>query len=213
MLETMNKNKYVAPEWKVDGFNCPNPDCGFFAHQVWDNLHNEDGYNVENFMCAKCERCGVASVWKGHEMIYPYSTSIPSPNEDLDKEIKKIYLEATSIFQKSPRASAALLRLSIQKLCVQLGKKGENINQDIGELVSDGLPPKIQQALDIVRVIGNNAVHPGEINLDDNQHTARRIFDLINLISYTMITQPKEIDSIYDSLPDTSKKAIELRDN
>jgi hypothetical protein len=40
--------------------------------------------------------------------------------------------------------------------------------QDIGELVKAGLPLEIQQSLDIVRVVGNNQVHPGILDVRDD---------------------------------------------
>ena len=60
-------------------------------------------------------------------MIYPRSIPFPDPNEDLDDGIKKLYREAANVYQDSPRASAALLRLCLEKLCQQLGEKG-NLN-------------------------------------------------------------------------------------
>ena len=105
------------------------------------------------------------------------------------------------------------MRLSIQKLCKELGEKGKNINDDIGELVKKGLPIKIQQALDYVRVIGNNSVHPGQIDLRDDKETAINLFILINLIAEVMITQPKEVDKLYNSLPQEQKDAIAKRDS
>jgi hypothetical protein len=74
------------------------------------------------------------------------------------------------------------------------------------------LPAKIQKALDIVRVIGNDAVHPGQLDLKDNKATAGELFSLINLIAEVMITQPKNIDALYDNLPDDKRQAIEDRD-
>ncbi len=59
-------------------------------------------------------------------------------------------------------------------------------------MVSDGLSPKIQQALDLVHVIGNNAVHPGKINLDDNREMAEKLLQILNFIAEEMITKPKE---------------------
>ena len=35
---------------------------------------------------------------------------------------------------------------------------------------------------------------------------------LVNLITVRMITEPKEIDSMFEQLPDSAKNAIENRD-
>jgi hypothetical protein len=63
----------------------------------------------------------------------------------------------------SPRGAAVLLRLAIHKLCKHLGESGENLYDDIASLVEKGLSPTIQKYLDVVRVIGNEAVHHGNI--------------------------------------------------
>ena len=93
-----------------------------------------------------------------------------------------------------------------------LGETGENINEDIKSLVSKGLPTKIQQALDYCRVIGNNAVHPSQINIDDTPEIAQVLFKMINFIIEEMITKPKELDELYNLLPESARTAIEKRD-
>ena len=60
-----------------------------------------------------------------------------------------------------------------------LGEKGKKIDDDIASLVRKGLEPDIQQALDVVRVTGNNAVHPGQIILEDDKATAVALFELV----------------------------------
>ena len=110
---------------------------------------------------------------------YPNRGNAPSPNPDMPEDVKIDYEEAASISTQYPRGAAALLRLAIQKLCIPLGGKGKNINEDIQTLVSNGLPITVQQALDVVRVVGNNAVHPGQINVDD-QEVVGKLFSLIN---------------------------------
>lgn len=79
----------------------------------------------------------------------------------------------------------------MQKLCAVLGESGKDINADIASLVTKGLSVQIQQALDIVRVIGNEAVHPGHIDLKDDPKTAELLFDLLNLIVEEKISEPR----------------------
>jgi hypothetical protein len=102
--------------------------------------------------------------------------------------------------------------LAIQKLCKELGESGQNINDDIASLVRKGLNPRVQKALDVVRVIGNNAVHPGQVDLRDDRKTAETLFGLVNLICEKMITEPKHVEAVYETLPEGARKAIEERD-
>ena len=136
-----------------------------------------------------------------------------APNRDLPEDIQRDFREAQAIRALSPRGAAALLRLCIQKLCIHLGEQGKNLNQDIGALVKKGLSPRIQQALDIVRVIGNEAVHPGTIDLEDDVDTTSTLLVLVNRIADALITQPKEEREWYDSLPESKRQAIERRDS
>lgn len=96
---------------------------------------------------------------------------------------------------------------------MELGGKGKNINDDIGEFVKNGTAnPEIQQALDAVRIVGNNAVHPGQMDLIDDAETAVRILVLINLIVARAITEPRELAEFYEALPDDALDAVEKRD-
>ncbi len=164
-----------------------------------------------HFRFAACQSCSRASVWLEEEMIYPRSFPFSAPNEDMDDEIKELYLEAAKIFQDSPRASAALLRLCVEKLCRQLGEKGD-LNTCIGNLVKKGLDTRIQQALDYCRVIGNSAVHIGEIDVEEENDKVQTLFDLVNDIAQEMITKPREMKKKYSSLPEQSRRQIESRD-
>ncbi|NOD30024.1 DUF4145 domain-containing protein [Ruegeria atlantica] len=130
----------------------------------------------------------------------------------MPKNVREDYYEAALILDASPRGAAALLRLGLQKLCVHLGEPGKHIDTDIASLVSKGLDVRVQQALDAVRVIGNEAVHPGSIDLRANRETAEMLFQLMNLIVEKMISEPKHVQSVYDKLPQTKREAIERRD-
>ena len=117
------------------------------------------GFNLgssEQFEIARCRRCQRLSVWIDGAMVHPQIITAPLPNPDLSDDVRRDFEEARAILSLSPRGAAALLRLAIQKICTELGESGTNINQDIGSLVKKGLPLKVQQALDTVRVVGNN---------------------------------------------------------
>lgn len=170
-------------------------------------------YNIGNLAVSKCHNCDQLSIWLSDHMLWPVLGTASLPNPDIPDDVRSDYEEASSILDKSPRGAAALLRLAIQKLCKHLGETGHNINNDIAALVKKGLDRRVQQALDVVRVVGNNAVHPGQIDLKDDRATAEKLFDLVNLIAEIMITQPKHISTMYDGLPEQARNAIDRRDN
>ena len=219
----MNKVPYTPPTFNADNFNCPY--CHAYAHQFWLGL---DGFFLVQTGTANradmpevmkgvarslCNRCRKECLWLDGVMIVPHSgRNAPQPNEDLNPEVVSDYEEAASIVGRSPRGAAALLRLALQKLCVQLGQPGDNINDDIGTLVELGMPVQAQQALDALRVIGNNAVHPGELDLKDDIDTASQLFVLINAIAEQLISQPKAIAEMYEKIPSGAKDAIGRRD-
>jgi hypothetical protein len=131
----------------------------------------------------------------------------------MPEEITADYLEAGQILSRSPRGAAALLRLAIQKLCPILGATKSDINGAIGELVEAGrINPSIQQALDTVRVIGNEAVHPGTLDLKDGHAMALALFNLVNFIIAKAITEPRQLQELYSSLPPAKLAGIAQRD-
>lgn len=181
---------------------------------VLDFLTRPQGLNgyVLNVWVSRCFNCNELSLWIDDRLIYPVSGSSVPPNKDMPADIKRDYDEASSILDLSPRGSAALLRLAIQKLCIELGQPGKRINDDIKSLVSNGLSLVVQQALDTVRVIGNSAVHPGQIDIRDDRQTAESLFMLVNLIVEKMISEPKNVQAMYDSLPGNLIQGIKDRD-
>ena len=224
----MKKEKYYPPKHATEQFHCLH--CGVYAKQFWANIKSvkNNGYNwnhaignlaefdkdlEHHWTISKCEHCKDIIIRHNDNIIYPKKMIVDMPNEDLSEEIKKDYLEAAIIFNDSVRSAAALLRLALQKLCIQLGEKGKNINDDIKSLVSKGLNSQIQKSLDILRITGNNAVHPGEINLEEESELVLKLFELINFKAEKMITEPKEIEDFYEKLPDGTRKQINKRDN
>jgi hypothetical protein len=218
-------SKHIAPEHKVKSFHCPN--CGVVSEQTWSEkvtcfyiFHPAHGGAVEqsfllpNTSTALCRHCKKYSLWIGISMVYPLTGTVEMANTDLPDDIKNDYNEAKNIVNISPRGAAALLRLAVQKLCIHLGEKGTNINDDIKSLVKKGLPQTMQQALDSVRVVGNNAVHPGTIDLNDNIEIAYALFGFVNIICEMLISQPKKVKEYYEKyIPENIRNGIEKRDS
>lgn len=165
-----------------------------------------------NCNISRCYNCDQTAIWVYNKLMYPVVGDVVAANADMPENIKRDYNEAGSILNQSPRGAAALLRLAIQKLCKELGQPGENINTDIKALVAAGLDKRVQQSLDVVRVIGNYAVHPGKIDMRDDRATAESLFRLVNLIVDKTISDPKHVQEVYDSLPSNLLEAITDRD-
>lgn len=180
----------------------------FIERESRGNYYN----TVFNLHLSKCFSCKKFAVWVHENLLYPIKHYVIAPNPDLPNDVKRDYEEAGEILDKSPRGSAALLRLAIQKLCIHLGESGKNINADTAALVKRGLDKRVQQALDVVRVIGNNAVHPGQMDINDDKDTARTLFGLVNLIADKMISEPNHVQKLFDSLPEDARAQIDKRD-
>lgn len=136
----------------------------------------------------------------------------PRAHADMPDDVRAVYEEARLIVNLSPRGSAALLRLALQLLLAHLGETSKDLNTAIGALVARGLPVWIQQSLDTIRVVGNEAVHPGTLDLRDDRDTALKLFSLMNLIIEHQISQPRELAAIYAQLPEAKRDGIAVRD-
>lgn len=189
----------------------------------FDSGYQHGGWRPTGSHVAICSHCKCISHWLvekksqdskavSGKLIHPSIKAAPMAHPDMPPDILIDYDEARNIAQDSPRGSAALLRLCVQKLCKHLGEPGKNINDDIGSLVKKGLPVEIQQALDIVRVIGNNAVHPGELSGEDVQQVATTLFELVNHIVEDRISRPKKLATLFTSLPTKALAGISNRD-
>src|SRR5262249_28218925 len=149
-----------------------------------------------------CGNCSDEQFWVHNdagtpEMVRPRGGG-PRPHVQMPEGPRRDYVEASSILALSPRGSAALLRLSAQQLVNDLVPGKGNLDDKIGTLVSKGLPEEVGQALDVLRVVGNNAVHPGEITLDDDTETATALFECLNLIVEDRIARPQRIGGLFN---------------
>ena len=204
---------YVKPAFQQESFTCPH--CNCFSQHEWRYISRPGGSveQPDSWVTSWCLRCKQYCFWKDQSLVWPLKSGIMDPIDGCPEKIRSVYNEARQVFPRSPRASAALLRLAIQMICVELGLPGKELNSDIGTLVKNGLSAQIQQSLDLVRVVGNNAVHPGQIQIEESKEEIEKFFGLVNLIVDVLIVQPTKITAMYDALvPSAQKKQIDVRD-
>ena len=202
----------ILPEFKKDAFNCPH--CGAYAHQAWlpeDNtisatshingeyLVNARIHTKKSFTACQCHHCKKVCLWMDRELVYPDISSVELPNQDLPPDIMGLYKEAESVLNKSPRAAAALLRVALEKLCQEHGDRGKSLKENIDLIAQNGnIPPHLMDGMTAVRVVGNEAVHPGKINFESKEtpKMVEALFEMINFIAYDMITRRKRAEAI-----------------
>ena len=189
------------------------PSCGAYAQQRWNTVHTVRN-QASIFMIANCTHCDQDSLWRQEtgQLIYPPKSMAPAPNADIPEPALGDYKEAAQILDASPRGAAALLRLALEGLLTGLGMKGPKLDDRIANAVEKGVPVRVQQAADTLRVTGNNAVHPGQIDLKDDRSTATSLFNLLNIIAEKLITEPREVEALFAGLPEGAKAAIRKRD-
>lgn len=215
-------NNYVEPEFNKKGFTCFK--CGTYSNHDWNKqfinyttgtFHSyKQGDDIRHIFACKCQQCGFISFWIEGQLMWPLKSNVEMPLEEMPEEIKDLYNEAKNVYTMSPKSSCAILRLALQKFCNKLVGRPEDSNLDtaIKELVKQGLPIIVQKSMDTIRVIGNEAVHPGQINIDDNKEIAMYLFKLMNIIVEKMIIEPNKIQELYELIPENKRKGIEERD-
>ncbi|WP_257933328.1 DUF4145 domain-containing protein [Campylobacter lari] len=207
-------NKYIKPFFKGKAFNCPH--CRAYSSMQWNNFLGRDILNsiiikqVEgySFFESTCYLCKRSVIWylkdENPKIFFPREVAIP-PEENMPENVKEIYEEASLVLGDSPRASCALLRLALQELMKYLkeniqiynGLKNRNINEDIKEIINIGnfyqeQKESLEEAMNSIRLIGNKASHPSELDINDNSEIANILFEMINFIVGEIITKPKE---------------------
>jgi hypothetical protein len=206
---------YVPPQFEEDAFHCPH--CEAYANQKWQPISWSRGrgkYSPYNAKISNCTMCDEHTFWVNEKLIHPPESPAPLPNDDMPEEVENEYIQARNVVAQSPKAAAALLRLSMEKLTQNLtGNEDESLYNNIGQLLdNERIDDRIQQALDSVRVTGNDYVHAGEIYPDDDPETALRLFQLVNMIVEMTISRENLIDEAYSEIPENKLEGIQQRD-
>ncbi len=220
------------PCYGKSAFNCPH--CKAYAQQKWQyiitktHLENYSSseeeytfYELEEYSSndkfqglafSDCQLCKKKSVWLERKMVYPITNTIDNPKELMPIEVKKLYEEARAVFPVSARSSSALLRLALEILLPKLGAEKSSINNMIAQLVSEKKAiGRVQEAMNYLRVMGNEAVHPGVIDhgSENDDVVSRALFKILNYIVSETLESDAMVDEVYSLLPKSIQEKIE----
>ena len=170
--------------------------------EVRREFRNRD---VQNVSISYCLSCNQMCLWVYDQLVWPS----PEPKLAVAPNERREYEEASRILEASPRGAAALLRLTIEKLCKELGVSGESLKDDIPIFVRQHVDARVQKALDAARMIESNAMHPGQIGLEDDRATAERLSSLVNLICEKMIMEPTHLQALYTRLREGARTEMD----
>lgn len=220
----------LAPTYGLESFTCPH--CLAFAQQKWfrvmtneniEHFGNQLEYELFGFVgneknglaFCDCMACYKKTIWLDRKMVYPNQSNIENPKDLMPTEVRELYDEARAVFPVSPRASAALLRLALELLLPHLGATKAKPNAMIGQLVEDRkVFGRVQEAMDYLRVTGNDAVHPGLLDHEgkDDAEVSRGLFKILNYIVAETIESDAMVRDLYQILPERVREGIENRD-
>lgn len=187
------------------------PHCDVVAQQWWSDLHSNIHIKPAPRVC-QCRECEKVSIWYRGVMLAPATGGIQPPNPDLPPEIRADYNEARAVAAHSLRSAAALLRLAIEKLCVMLNGREMKLDEHIGALVAKGLDDETALMFDVVRLGGNNAIHPVDrIGVTANREIVGILFWLVNEIADDVITKPKKRAEAMQLIPEDERERIVKR--
>lgn len=139
-----------------------------------------------------------------------FPDQVPPPNRGLPKAAADLYQEAREVAAASPRSAAALLRVALEALLDDLHPSGGKLVDRIDELHAGGLPTPQTQAMDVLRLIGNEAAHAGTVHDADNPETVRQLFHYLNYLAESSETV-RRIAASYQALPKHKRAEAERR--
>lgn len=176
---------------------------GVDAHQAINNIVSSFRTFSWEMHAAYCQACDKPSFWlqgvdessSDHIMINPTRAGVEPLPEGASETIQKLYDEADAIATISPRAAAALLRITIEVLCKEiLDEQGKykddmNLQKMLTELKKSGkFNDEAMKAMDNLRQIGNKVLHEGKIELKENINPSS-LFYLVRFVVNEFITR------------------------
>ena len=87
----------------------------------------------------------------------------------------------------------------------------KNFATDIKKFVGEEHVSLLQQCLDKVREVGNDAAYELKIEFKNDREIPEKLFELVSIIVHELITKKKTIDQVISRHKDVRQKKLEKR--
>lgn len=191
------------------------PYCGieyFVTKQLEDSTsvkfsqYRGETIYIYQHLCPRCNRLHFTISGSGFDTrpyyTYPPVSAMFLPDY-IPQAIRQDYLEAVSIADLSPKASATLARRCLQGMIHDFwGIKEKNLNAEITTL-KEHIPRRQWEAIDAVRKIGNIGAHMEkdvELIIDVDPDEVKKLLMVIELLFKNWYIADHEDRQLYDEI-------------
>lgn len=214
-LKRENYDSYSQQHWTTSAVDSGRVNSLTGEADLWTQPEAADAPQpsqlIGSWAMARCGRCEEYSTWRDDRLIYPTGEAhAPRPHEDMPDDAKALYREAAEVVGISRRAGAALARATLERLLRMLDSMEKR--PDLAERI-DHVTPKVTVALakmlTVIRHTGNKSLHvedePDDVMVlvldPDQAEIVELIFESINGLVEELVTRPRQVDAIYDRVP------------
>lgn len=154
-------------------------------------------------------------------MVYPVQVRLGSAaHDDMPPQVRELYEEAAAVAVVSPRAGAAFARVTVERLIKHLDPdalRSAMLEQRIARIKRQGISTSLGRMLDVVRVVGNGAVHvkdePNDLVvlvLDDEQgpEFVNLLLQVTNDLVDELITKSRIVEELWEKIPEVIRARI-----
>lgn len=165
-----------------------------------------------------CAVCGLGSVWRDEQRMFPRSSTVLPVHPDAPEAVAELYEEARNVLPISRRASAALVRATLERLLRELDPdhRGKRLDELIAQLRGQIREP-LWKFLTAIRVVGNDTLHAEEGELavlylgGDTDEIIEPLFEAVNTLIEELVTQPAKAEALYALIPEAKRDAAERK--
>lgn len=173
---------------------------------------NQEGFRPP-WTATVCLGCRKGSVWRDGKRVFPARVPSIQPHEDMPPKARGLFEEAVAVKGLSPRASAALARASLESFLKEhfSESKAYNLDERVAE-AGRHISAELWEALTVLRVVGNEALHDGKIEMQlDGSDDAyiEPLLGAVNGLAEELISRPARTRALYEKLPDAKRTGAE----